>query len=88
MIRRYPESANVRYLAPPLALVSVLAGAVVAATGRRWGLVPAAGYAAAILVGSVMTGRSLPPDAFIRLPGVYVTMHGAWAAGFLTGPRQ
>jgi hypothetical protein len=88
LIRRYPESANVRYLAPPLALVSIAAGAVVAATGRRWGLLPAAGYAATIVVGSLVTGRGLPPAGLIRLPGVYATMHGAWAAGFLTGRRR
>jgi glycosyltransferase involved in cell wall biosynthesis len=88
LIRRYPESANVRYLAPPLALISIVAGAVVAGTGRRWGLLPAAGYAAAILAGSVATGRSLPPGALVRLPGVYATMHGSWAVGFLSGRRR
>jgi succinoglycan biosynthesis protein ExoA len=45
-----------------------------------------AGYVVAILAGSAVTGRSLPPDSLARLPLVYATMHGSWAVGFLTSP--
>jgi glycosyltransferase involved in cell wall biosynthesis len=88
LMRRHPGSVNVRYLAPPTALVAIVAGLLVAATGRRWGLLPVGGYVAGILAGSVVTGRSLPPDVLLRLPVVYATMHGAWALGFLTSRHE
>jgi glycosyltransferase involved in cell wall biosynthesis len=94
VMRRHEDSASARYLAPPLALVAVAAGTAVGlvglATGSRVlaaGLVVPAGYAAAVLVGSLVTGRGLAPAAWVRLPVVYATMHGSWAVGFLTSPR-
>ena len=88
IIRRYPSSANLRYLTPPAALIAVTAGLLAAAFGRRRiGLVAPAGYLASVLAGAAVTGTSLSPDARKRLPFVYMTMHGAWAAGFLTAPR-
>ena len=47
-----------------------------------------AGYLAAIVVGSAVIGRDLPPAARLRLPVVFATMHGSWGAGFLTSPRS
>jgi glycosyltransferase involved in cell wall biosynthesis len=91
LIRRHPGSVNLRYLAPPLTMVAIAAGLVAATRGRRWGLMPAAGYTTGIVAGSVVTGRSAPPGVRLRLPFVYATMHGAWALGFLTsrhGPPQ
>jgi hypothetical protein len=37
---------------------------------------------------SLVVGRTLPPKVMVRLPTVFVTMHGAWGVGFLTSPRQ
>jgi hypothetical protein len=86
LVRRYPASANLRYLTPPAVLITVTAGLLAAVLGRRIGLAAPVGYVASVLAGAAVTGRSLPPEAQVRLPFVYMTMHGAWAAGFLAGP--
>lgn len=86
IVRRYPETATVRYLAPPVALGAVTGGTLLAATGRRLGLLAPGGYAAGILVGSLWTGRGLPAAGWLQLPAIYLTMHGCWALGFLTSP--
>jgi succinoglycan biosynthesis protein ExoA len=86
--RRHRGTANARYLAPPVAVLGVLGGAVLAATGRKVGLLGPLGYAATVLGGSVVTGRDLPRDALLRLPAVYATMHLCWGAGFLLSPRD
>src|SRR3954463_7317389 len=89
LVHRYPGSANVRYLTPPAALIAVVIGLVAAAFGRRIGLAAPVGYAASVAVGAAVTGRELTPDARLQLPFVYMTMHGSWAVGFLTGvPRD
>jgi len=86
LVHRYPTSANLRYLTPPAALLAVTAGLVAAAFGRRIGLAAPAGYLASVVTGAAIAGRSLPAEARLRLPFVYMTMHGAWALGFLAGP--
>ena len=59
------------------------------ATHRREltaGLLLPAGYLAALLAGSAVTGRGLPARSTLALPAVYATMHCAWGAGFLLSP--
>ncbi|MFL6240012.1 MAG: glycosyltransferase family 2 protein [Actinomycetes bacterium] len=85
LVHRYPGSANLRYLTPPAALIAVTGGLLLAAFGRRVGWAAPAGYVASVVAGAAVTGRDLPVDARFRLPFVYMTMHGSWAAGFLTG---
>src|SRR5205823_2432163 len=94
VMRRHEDSATARYLAPPAALVAVavgtaagLAGLATGSPALTAGLALPVGYAATILVGSLVSGRGLPPAAWVRLPPVYATMHGSWAVGFLTSPR-
>jgi succinoglycan biosynthesis protein ExoA len=84
--RRHPGSISLRYLAPPAALATVVGGTLLAALGKPVGLVLPSGYAVAVVLGAVWTGRGLPPGAQVRLPLVYATMHLAWATGFLTSP--
>ncbi|MEU0479705.1 glycosyltransferase family 2 protein [Streptosporangium sp. NPDC006013] len=85
--RTHEGTINLRYLAPPLAVLAILAGLVV--SPFLWpGLLIPGGYLAAILVGSAVTGSGLPPQALIRLPLVYVAMHMSWGWGFLTSPRR
>lgn len=86
IVRRYPETATVRYLAPPVTLVAVGGGLLFAAAGRRLGLLVPLGYGLGVLAGSVWTGRGLPVRGRMALPGIYLTMHGCWAVGFLTSP--
>jgi glycosyltransferase involved in cell wall biosynthesis len=84
--REHQGTLNLRYLAPPLAVVGIAAGVVAGLFGFWPGWLVPGGYAAAILAGSVATGRGLPPSAWVRLPLVYATMHLAWGAGFLLSP--
>ncbi|WP_433381766.1 glycosyltransferase family 2 protein [Streptosporangium sp. CA-115845] len=85
--RTHEGTINLRYLAPPLAVLAILAGLVV--SPFLWpGLLIPGGYLAAILVGSAVTGSGLPAQALTRLPLVYVTMHMSWGWGFLTSPRR
>jgi hypothetical protein len=95
VMRRHEDSASARYLAPPAALLAVAGGTLVGVVGLvsgsrllTAGLLAPVGYAVGIGVGSVATGRGLSPAALVRLPLVYATMHGSWALGFLTSPRD
>jgi hypothetical protein len=97
VMRRHPDTASrasaLRYFAPPLAVVGVVAGTAAGLVGSsvgpralRIGWLAPAGYLALITAGAVVAGRGLPPAAHARLPLVYATMHGAWGTGFLTSP--
>ena len=88
VMRRHSDSVRLTYLMPPAATVAVLAGAALALTGRRIGLVPPAGYAVAVAAASVVTGRGLPAGVRLRLPLVFATMHHCWGWGFLTSPQD
>ena len=72
LVRRHPETANARYLAPPLAVLGVLAGSCLGLLGvlfdsrlLRLSFLAPAGYLALIIGGSVATGAadvgSCPP---------------------------
>lgn len=92
VIRTYPATASLRYLAPPTAVLGVVGGSALALVpllgGPPWaavgGLAPA-GYAALVVVGSAFVGRGLPLRSRVLLPGVIATMHMAWGAGFVRG---
>jgi succinoglycan biosynthesis protein ExoA len=94
VIRRYPETAGLRYLAPPAAVIGVVggiaAGLVGWATGSRLlraGFLAPGGYLALILGGSVTAGP-MSAAARVRLPAVLVATHMAWGTGFLVGLRR
>ncbi|MFS1297687.1 glycosyltransferase family 2 protein [Streptosporangium longisporum] len=85
--RTHEGTINLRYLAPPLAVLAILVGLLV--SPFFWpGLLIPGGYVAAILAGSAVTGSGLPTPALARLPLVYMTMHMSWGWGFLTSPRR
>ncbi len=91
--RRHPDTLNARYLAAPVAVLAVVFGSLAgllsidgpAILAVGW-LAPI-GYAVLVLGGGIVVGRGLPPSAWVRLPLVFATMHGAWGLGFLTSPR-
>jgi hypothetical protein len=87
VMREHPESVNLRYLAPPIAVVGFVAGLAAGAAGWRWGFLAPGGYAALVVVGAAAIGRGLPLPARLVLPGVLATMHGAWGVGFLSSIR-
>ena len=93
VVRRYPETATARYLAPPLTLVGVLTGSVAGLLGvivdsrqLRVGFLAPAGYLALIITGSLVTARPMSAAARLRLPFVLAATHLAWG-GFLIGRR-
>ena len=93
VMRQHPDTVNMRYLAPPVAVTAVAVGLVAGVVGAwvpwlRFGFAVPLGYAAGVLVGSVVTGRELPGKAMLWLPVVYPTMHGSWGAGFLSTLRR
>ena len=88
VMSRHRGTANLRYLAPPVALIAVSAGTVAGVAGIRWGFLVPAGYLTAVVAGSVVVGRGLPRRSQAWLPVVFATMHGSWAAGFLLSPRS
>lgn len=92
VVRVYPETAGLRYLAPPLALLGVILGTVAAVvgvvTGPRWLVLGAAlpvMYLLLVVVGGALVGRRLTAAAWCWMPPVIATMHLAWGAGFLRG---
>ncbi|MCU0265134.1 MAG: glycosyltransferase family 2 protein [Actinomycetia bacterium] len=86
VMRSHQGTASLRYLAPPVAVLGVLAG-LAAAPWWRPALALPAGYAALVVGASAVTARGLPPAGQAWLPAVYATMHGAWGVGFLLSPR-
>lgn len=86
--REHQGTINLRYLAPPLAVVLMGVGVIVGAIGVWPGWLLPGGYVLAIVAGSVVTGRGLPLTAWVRLPFVYATMHVSWGVGFLVSPAS
>jgi cellulose synthase/poly-beta-1,6-N-acetylglucosamine synthase-like glycosyltransferase len=95
VMRRYPDSSSVRYLAAPVAVAAMLVGAVAgtaaAAGAPSWlalGWLGPCGYLSAVVAGSLAESRGMPWRARAWLPVVLATMHICWGAGFLRGPES
>ena len=86
--RYHPGSINLRYLAPPTAVLAIAAGAVAGVVLTPWALVVPGGYLAAITAGSVPAGSGLPLAARVRIPLALATMHMSWGWGYLTSPKK
>lgn len=89
VVARYHQgSINLRYLAPPAAVLAIAAGLVAGALLSPWALVIPGGYLAAIVAGSLPAGRGLPLKARLQIPVALATMHMCWGWGFLTSPKS
>jgi cellulose synthase/poly-beta-1,6-N-acetylglucosamine synthase-like glycosyltransferase len=100
--RRYPETVNSRYLAPPVAtalnavgvvigvagLIGVLAGAAAPVPYLTLGFVVPAVYLAGVTAVAARFAADQPVGARARVPLVLAAMHMCWGAGFLTSPRR
>jgi hypothetical protein len=84
--RVHKGTVNLRYLAPPAAVLGVVAGTVVGVVLTPWGFVLPLGYAALVLAGSAVIGSGLSLADRVWLPVVIATMHMSWGVGFLTSP--
>jgi succinoglycan biosynthesis protein ExoA len=84
--RQHSGTINARYLAPPVVLVAVTAGAVGGFFWRPLWALPA-GYLTGTTVGGLgLKGVSGPERLW--LPAILPTMHLSWGWGFLTSPRS
>ena len=94
VMRQHPDTVNLRYLAPPMALLAVSLGLVTGVVGIFWwrwlllGFAAPAGYVVGVLLATAVTSGGLPWRARAWLPVVYATMHGTWGAGFLSTVRR
>ena len=95
VVRHYPETANLRYLAPPVVVVAVVLGTVAGVAGLvgapGWltlGWLLPGGYAAGVVVAGLAEDRGLPARVKARLPAVIATMHLSWGVGFLSSRRR
>ncbi len=94
VVRRHPETANPRYLAPPVAVAGIVAGSLLGVTGLlagvRW---PRLGFAAplgylALVTGGALTAGPIPLRARAWLPVVLTATHLSWGTGFLVGLQE
>lgn len=84
--RRHVGTINLRYLAPPFTVLAFLASLLGGLFINPVLYLPAAIYAAFVLIGSIVISRS-PIRALILL-AVLPTMHFAWGIGFITSPKR
>lgn len=96
VIRRDRNTAQLRYLAPPVAVGGIATGVSTGLVGllsdlvggrlgwMKLGWVAPLGYAL-IILGGTATARGLSPAARLRLPLVLAATHLAWGTGFLVG---
>jgi len=97
--RQHAGTINLRYLAPPAAVLAMAAGTLIGIIGLAglavgpgwiWPALAAVGFAvpvaylAVVLGVAVAAARRLRPSAVARLPLALATMHICWGIGFLT----
>lgn len=92
VVRRHPETANRRYLAPPVAVAGIATGTTLGMAGllgrRRAlaaGFAAPVGYLALVVGGALAAPASLSRQARLRVPLVLGAIHLSWGTGFLVG---
>lgn len=88
VIRRHPETASPRYLAPPMAVAGFAGGLLGGLVGlmlrNRWLsllLIAPAMYLLFLVVATIRIDADW--EAKVRLPLVLAVMHGCWGVGFM-----
>ncbi len=89
VVTRYHRgSVNLRYLAPPTALLAFTLGLVLGVAVHPAFLAVPGAYVLGIVGGAAVEGRGLSFKARALLPVAFATMHLSWGFGFLTSPRS
>ena len=83
--RRHEGTINLRYLAPPVALIGFLSSLILGFIHPLF-FAPAAIYLLFVLAASISIARSLLQ--YVYLLAVIPTMHFAWGAGFITSGKN
>ncbi len=84
--RRHQGTVNLRYLAPPFALIGTVISIFVGAFIAPVGFIPACIYLMFLVIASALIGRGFVER--MRLPMILLTMHMSWGAGFITSSRS
>ncbi len=84
LTRRDIRAASIRYFAPPLLVLTALAGLVALIFGNLLGILPVAVYLAAVL-GLSVSSSGLSLKSRVALMIALPTIHLSWGAGFLFG---
>jgi glycosyltransferase involved in cell wall biosynthesis len=95
LVRRHPETASPRYLAPPVTVLGLTGGTLLGvlglATGSRLltsGFLAPLGYLILLVVGTATAPEGTSAAARARLPLVLAATHLSWGTGFLLGRRR
>lgn len=83
--RSHSGTINLRYLAPPLALIATAISLAMGLAFSSLFYLPAAIYCLFLIIASIFIGKS--PREFILLLAIIPTMHFAWGAGFITSTK-
>ena len=83
--RSHPGTVNLRYLAPPFALLGTIASLLFGLLLHPIVYLPAAVYALFLLISAILIAKTL--REFILLLAIIPTMHFAWGAGFVTSTK-
>jgi len=94
VIRQYPDTVSLRYLAPPVAVAGIALGGLLGVVGVATGatlltvgwLLPLV-YGLGLVGASLLEGGNLSWRARAWLPVVLGTVHLSWGTGFLLGSR-
>ena len=84
--RKYPETINYRYLAPPLALIGTVLSLIAGTLFDPSLYLPAATYITFIAITPLFISKNL--NHYPLLLFILPTMHFSWGFGFLTSPRK
>lgn len=84
--RKYPETINYRYLAPPLALIGTVISLIAGTVFDPSLYLPAATYITFIAITPLFISKNL--NHYPLLLFILPTMHFSWGFGFLTSPRK
>lgn len=84
LTRRSFKTANLRYFAPPLLVLVVLASLVIAPI-FPWSLLVPGGYLAAVGALGIYAGKNVLKGGQLAMLAALPTMHLCWGAGFIAG---
>ena len=83
--RSHSGTINLRYLAPPFALVGTLVSLICGLLFHPIFYFPAAVYGGFVLLSSLLIAKSV--SEYFSLLAIIPTMHFAWGAGFITSTK-
>ena len=84
LTRRSLKQASIRYFIPPVTVLAIVLGLIVAVFGQTLGLIPLATYLVALL-GVTVTATKVSLHSRVLLPVALATMHFSWGYGFIIG---